>query len=248
MALPNTVEYNETSTFLDSLIPMSKAGLDDPRLRFHTYYNHIRTASAYLERQHRRYELLGKHLDRRVTGAIIKVHDDGIAEPLDESLHDSIEARTAEQTSPGLAAKGMSDEELEEVKLGILATGLKAELSPERPNDIVSVQADLHNVWAGHRISEAVGYKIMATNANLIRVEKENLKQVHQTLKEHQDEVATVLGGYMARDMAIADADRIPETGECIYNHVGKLYIAKYVLETPASLSSILGIRPAELA
>jgi len=238
----------ETAAFLASFATFAQEGLMSPKLVFHTYKNHIVSSTAFLHRQWQRYESYGVPLNYKATGATVLGHDHGIAEPLNKDRDGSKEQRTVGLITPELERRGMGCDDLVVVRSGTLATGLYAELDPDKPNDIAVVQADLHNTWDGYWYGEEFGYWQMATNAQSIRREDENLDQEHLSLKQHQDKVNHVLGTFFARDMAIIDADRLPDTGECVYNHIGKIYLARYMTETPSSLAPLVGIPAAQLA
>lgn len=238
----------ETMSLITSLTPVSKAGLADYRLVFHTYENHIEPSLSFLLRQLKKYRTLGVEINPKVAVATELIHDHGIAEPLDKDKHETKEQRTVEQVTPILPKHGLNAVEIEETRLGILATSLFTELDPDKPNTIVVVQADLHNTWDGYlTLGEELGYQQMATNAQRVRREDENLDEVHLTFTEHKDKVNFVLGTFFDRDMAISNEDRLPDTGECVYNHIGRLYLARYMTETPASLSPVVGIPELQL-
>jgi hypothetical protein len=230
----------ETREFLDTLVPLSKAGLKHPGLRFHTYGNHIMPSMQFLEGQWEWYEAHGVKLNHRATGAAVLLHDDGIAEPLDQEQHSSKEARTEEEVSPLLAEHGMEVDELDITSSGILVTNFEAKLCLRFPNDIVVVQADLHNT-AGH-------YYDMAGNAHKIHKEDENLEDRHIPFDEHKQRVEYVLGKYFDRDMAIIEEDRLSGDGECWINFAGRQNLRRYLNETPESLGALLGIDPLYIA
>lgn len=128
-------------TFVELVAERAKPGYTN--LAYHNFGHAMRTFEASRRLVAQCYNA-GVSVDTDVTTAAAFFHDYGFYEPLDNELHDSKEARSAEHAAHLLNDTHISKQQMQHIKKCILATHVDA--SCESVEETITVRADIENV------------------------------------------------------------------------------------------------------